>query len=86
MERILVRLGEYDMSRTTDGTHEDVSVDHVVKHDTFDFVNMINDIALIHLVHDVDFTGKTFYFSKILKVLLRYLSFACAFIAIVPIQ
>lgn len=46
------------MSTTTDGDHQDIPVDHVVKHEEFDFVHMINDIAIIHLTHDVEFTGE----------------------------
>lgn len=66
-ERILVRLGEYDTSTTTDGDHLDVSIDHVARHEKYDDFKMINDVAIIHLAHDVDFTGKlkaiSFYFS-----------------------
>lgn len=56
-KRMLVRLGEYDQSTTNDGEHQDIPIDHAVKHKKFDFVNMIYDIAIIHLAHDVDFNG-----------------------------
>lgn len=56
-DRILVRLGEYDTSTTSDGDHQDVSIDHVVKHEKYDDFKMINDVAIVHLAHDVDFTG-----------------------------
>lgn len=55
----MVRLGEYDTSTTSDGVHQDVSIDHVVKHEKYDDLHLINDIAIIHLAHDIDFTGKT---------------------------
>lgn len=54
----MVRLGEYDTNTTSDGAHQDVAIDHVVKHEKFDRKHMINDMAIVHLAHDVDFTGK----------------------------
>lgn len=57
-ERTAVRLGEYDISTTEDGKHETIRVDHAIKHKQFRLGAGINDIALVFLVDDVEFTGK----------------------------
>lgn len=55
---VAVRLGEYDISTTTDGQHETIRVDHTKKHSQFHFGLGINDIAIVYLVSDVEFTGE----------------------------
>lgn len=57
-KRIAVRLGEYNISTTDDGKHETIRVDHAVAHKQFRIGGGINDIAIVFLVQDVEFTGK----------------------------
>lgn len=57
-KRIAVRLGEYDISTTDDGKHETIRVDHAVANKQFRRGVGINDIAIVFLVEDVEFTGK----------------------------
>lgn len=56
-ERDIVRLGEHDMSTTDDGAHQDIRVCNADKHEQFNDDLNINDIAMITLVRDVEFTG-----------------------------
>lgn len=58
MCRVFVRLGEHDMRTPADGSQQDVQVTHVLKHSGFDQEHMKNDIAVLYLKHDVNFTGK----------------------------
>lgn len=55
---LAVRLGEYDISTTTDGQHETIRVDRAERHEKFDFVLGVNDIAIVYLKNDVEFTGE----------------------------
>lgn len=50
-----MRLGEHDVRTKTDGPHLDVLIDRVDRHKNFS--DMINDIAILTLEHNVDFTG-----------------------------
>lgn len=54
-----MRLGEYDL-RTDDGAHQDIPIARSVTHDDFDPNIKTNDIAIIHLERDVEFSGKIF--------------------------
>lgn len=54
----LVRLGEYDISKTSDGEHQDIPIDYILRHEAFDGYNMINDIAIVYLKQDVEFSGE----------------------------
>lgn len=51
-------MGEHDRSTTEDGEHQDIKVLRADPHDSFNSRLMINDIALVYLEHDVEFTGK----------------------------
>lgn len=62
-KRTAVRLGEYDISTTEDGKHGTIRVDHAIAHKKFHRGVGINDIALVFLVEDVEFTGKFIHFS-----------------------
>jgi secreted trypsin-like serine protease len=50
----LVRLGEHDLSRTDDVTHEDFGIERRISHEDYD-VNFANDIALLRLDREVVF-------------------------------
>lgn len=54
-----MRLGEYDLSTTTDGIHIDVRIDRVEMHQDHNeyLIFHTNDIAMVYLENDVDFTG-----------------------------
>lgn len=58
VKRIAVRLGEYDISTTTDGKHETIRVDRAEKHKQFHLGLGVNDIALVYLVNYVNFTER----------------------------
>lgn len=56
-----MRLGEHDL-RTDDGGHQDIPIARTVTHEEFDPNIKTNDIAIIHLERDVEFSGKIFIF------------------------
>lgn len=56
-ELYVVRLGENDLRTTRDGPHKDVFVAKFEKHAQFNERLMINDIAMVYLDRDVEFTG-----------------------------
>lgn len=56
-DRTIVRLGEHDTTTTEDGPHKDMLVMKIDKHAGYDDEAKINDIAIIHLWGDVQFTG-----------------------------
>lgn len=49
-------MGEHDRS-DDDGQHQDINVVRADPHDSFNSRLMINDIAIIYLERDVEFTG-----------------------------
>lgn len=55
----MVRLGEWDISKN-DTVTEDIEIKRFVSHPEYftDGKIKLNDIAIVHLVRDVDFTGK----------------------------
>lgn len=52
----MVRLGEFDLSKNDTHT-EDIGIDHFVPHPEYDSELQLNDIAIVHLMRDVNFTG-----------------------------
>lgn len=52
-----VRLGEHDLG-TDDGTHQDIPIARAVPHEKYDTVNYFNDIAMLYLERDVEFSGE----------------------------
>lgn len=55
--RVQVRLGEHDTASTHDGPTVDVDVVRIEKHDRYNKPYMTNDIAMLYLEHDVEFTS-----------------------------
>lgn len=55
--RSFVRLGEHDL-RTDDGHHQDIRVARIVVHENFDPFIKSNDIAILQLERDVEFSGE----------------------------
>lgn len=55
----VARLGEHDITTTTDGIHEDVPIIKKSVHPDYDEVLDINDIAVLTLAYDVNITGKS---------------------------
>lgn len=53
-----MRLGEHDVSTTTDGKHKDIDIVHAVKHEQYIKNAGIDDIAMVWLKKNVEFTGK----------------------------
>lgn len=56
-QRNVVRLGEHKIGSTIYGPHKDIAIALILSHDNFDGVLWINDIAMIYLERDVEFTG-----------------------------
>lgn len=53
-----MRLGEYDITTTSDGPNVDVDVVRVEMHPRYNKPFMANDIAILYLKNDVEFSGK----------------------------
>lgn len=53
-----MRLGEHDLSTTTDGEVQDVKVIRKQPHENYNKRDGTNDIAILYLEHDVEFTSK----------------------------
>lgn len=49
ISRTLVRLGEHDLSITSDGVTQDIPVDRKIVHQDFQSKNIFSDIALLRL-------------------------------------
>lgn len=62
-------MGEHDVD-TEDGFHEDIGIDHFKTHEEYDDYLWINDIAIIYLERDVEFTGflRMFFFSTMFEM------------------
>lgn len=58
MWRRAVRLGEHDTASTHDGPTVDRDVVHIEKHDRYNKPYMTNDIAILYLKTDVEFTPR----------------------------
>lgn len=63
IKRNTVRLGEHDLRTTSDGQHVDIGIAYSDVHNEYDEEIDLNDIAIVHLAHDVEFNGrlKRFY-------------------------
>lgn len=62
-----MRLGEYNTLTTEDGKHVDVPIKRVEMHENYKWVTQINDIAIVHLARDVEFTGNLIHFLVFLE-------------------
>lgn len=51
-------MGEYDTSTEEDGKHIDVPVARAEKYEKYNLITRCNDIAVVLLAEDVEFTGK----------------------------
>lgn len=51
-----VRLGAHYLSK--DKNYVDVNIDLIETHENFETTTKINDIAIVHLARDVEFTGQ----------------------------
>lgn len=73
--RKFVRLGEHDVTTNTDGPVQDIRVVKITSHEQWSPSVLANDIALLTLERDVDFSGKKnivfllwkFYFLRELR-------------------
>lgn len=54
----IVRLGEYNTTARTDENRADIPIKSVEIHEKYIDIPKLNDIAIVHLLHDVEFTGK----------------------------
>lgn len=63
-----VRLGEYDTEITKDGKHIDVGIARIESHNHSTSYLKINDIGIVYLKHDVEFTGDLeFYLNAVMS-------------------
>lgn len=53
-----VRLGEHDISSTTDGEIQDIKVIMTRKHENYNKRDGTNDIALLYLEHDANLSSE----------------------------
>lgn len=53
-----MRLGEHDTDADEDEKRVDIDIDRVETHKNYNNATKINDIAIVRLVRDVEFTGK----------------------------
>lgn len=51
-----MRLGEHDISSTTDGVVQDIKVIRTERHSNYNRRDGTNDIAILYLERDVDIT------------------------------
>lgn len=51
-------MGEHDLMTEYDGKHEDISIRRVQEHPNYSKTDMRNDIAVLTLIRDVEFSGK----------------------------
>lgn len=56
--RKFVRLGEHDLRTTDDGPHQNIPIVRSVKHPQQYSYYKLNDIAVLHLELDVEFSGE----------------------------
>lgn len=54
-------MGEHDVN-ATDESHQDIKVAHAVGHSEFDPTFKDNDIGIVYLEHDVEFSGENLFF------------------------
>lgn len=54
----MVRLGEHDLKTESDGKHVDVRVTHGDAHENYSKDLGINDVAMVYLASEVQYTGK----------------------------
>lgn len=50
-------MGEYDTHSFTDGKHEDIDIVRQTPHEKWNRKLLINDIAILELARDVEFSG-----------------------------
>lgn len=50
-----IRLGAHDIPK--DKNYVDINIDRIEKHEHFEPTTKINDIAIVYLSRDVEFTG-----------------------------
>lgn len=58
--RVVVRLGEHDLSKENEVQHIDIGVSRMIKHPNYDKADGHNDVAILVLEQPISFTGKTF--------------------------
>lgn len=53
-----MRLGEHDISSTTDGEIQDIKVSMTKRHENYNKRDGTNDIAILYLDHDANLSSK----------------------------
>lgn len=61
-------MGEYDKRTESDGPHQDITIADFETHSDHDNFIKINDIAMIYLEHDAEFTGENSFLNTILRI------------------
>lgn len=57
-KRYIVRVGEHDFTKK-DSRRQQIRIELAEPHEEHDDILKRNDIAILHLYHDVDFNGKS---------------------------
>lgn len=69
-----MRLGEHDISSTSDGTVEDIKVFRSERHPKYNKRDGTNDIAILYLEHDVGISSKNNRFHENCRLKGNFLS------------
>ena len=65
IRREFARLGEHDVRAPDDGIRDDVTIIHSERHENYNSNSKVNDIAMLYLERDVEFSGNFFQNIKI---------------------
>lgn len=57
-QRSIARLGEHDISSTTDGSTEDINIIRSERHPNYDRRDGTSDIAVLYLEHDAELSSE----------------------------
>lgn len=66
-KRKFVRFAEHDIGTQSDGPHEDIPIYKAIKHGQHNDDSKVNDIAMIYLERDVEFSGE-FLWGKFVSI------------------
>lgn len=57
-------MGEHNLERTDDSRHQDIPVARSVPHEHHEPSLKLNDIGMVHLQYDVEFTGNRTSYAR----------------------
>lgn len=80
----IFRLGEHNISTNQDGQHFDFTIGRFLVHENFNQTTEINDIAMVYLPRNVEFTGEL-KFDLFASTLKRNSSFSTLSLSLISI-